>query len=132
MNYKTTSARFIIPIEVYNRDVYISLGETDERFAQGLLRYKDATWVKGALKNVSVPLEPGRGRMAMKDGFYIIRLGVFPKTSQDYSVLQHEIFHFVEAMFDQAGLPHHLKYSWEAYAYLIQFLTKEIYERLWI
>lgn len=130
-NYKITSARFIVPVEMYSRDVYVSLGESDERFAQGLTRYKDPEFVKSAIKHMAVPLKPGSGRFGLKDGFYILRMGVFPNTSQDYAVMQHEIFHCVETMLTVSGMPHSLKYSSEAYAYFVQYLTGQIYERIW-
>jgi len=128
---RLSSARFIIPIELYNRDLYVSLGESDERFAQGLSRYKDAAFVAGALKHMKVPMEPGHGRFGLNNGFYILRMGVFPQTSQDYGILQHEVFHCVETMLHASGMKHSLKHSSEAYAYFVQYLTTQLYNRLW-
>lgn len=131
MRHKVTSARFIIPIDIYNADLYVSLGESDERFRQGLLRYKDSDWVEECVEFMDVKPQQGCGRMGQKDNFFLIRLGVFPNDAWDYGTLQHEIFHYVEFFFKHIGMPHHTKYSSEAYAYLIGYLTKQIYNRLW-
>lgn len=54
-----------------------------------------------------------------------------PKSIEDLAVLNHEIFHITCFILERVGLPLSKK-SDEAYAYLLQYLTKEIYKTLGI
>ena len=64
----------------------------------------------------------GRTTMLM-GGQVIIQLANYPKPGSP--VLAHEVFHTVFAIMDRIGIPLSND-SDEAYAYLVQFLTKEL------
>lgn len=130
MSARVTSARFILPVDLYSVDLYVSLGEQDARFAQGLLRYKDQAWVDECVETMRIRRASGVGRLGRKMGFFLLRLGVFPVTAEDYGTLQHEIFHFAESLFDQIGMPHSYMATSEAYAHLIGFVTEKMYETI--
>ena len=58
----------------------------------------------------------------------VIRLDEIPGTCADYGTLQHEIFHAVDQIFRRIGM-NLSEDSDEAYAYMIGYLTQEIYKR---
>lgn len=62
MSARVTSARFILPVDLYAVDLYVSLGEQDVRFAQGLLRYKDQAWVDECVETMRIRHASGVGR----------------------------------------------------------------------
>lgn len=59
----------------------------------------------------------------------IIRLRSVPKSVTDYGTLAHEIFHAVTFILTRIGMSL-TNESDEAYAYLIGYLTKEIYKHI--
>lgn len=117
---------FIIPLVVYSFDVMCSFGETDAQVANALNKYKvdfqDTAW---KFESNSV-----LGRTVVFDsGQTLIRLPKIPTTSEEYGTLAHEIFHAVEFLFARIRITHSIECG-EAYAYLIGYLTTEIYKRL--
>lgn len=60
----------------------------------------------------------------------MIRLRDFPSDNIGLGYLQHEIFHATTFILDRIGMKLVLLESDEAYAYLAQFLTVEIYKRI--
>jgi hypothetical protein len=70
------------------------------------------------------------GRTVMfKSGHFLIRMPVVPSTCGEYGTLAHEIFHCVEFLMERIGMRLTVD-SDEAYAYLIGYLTTEIYKRI--
>lgn len=120
------SLNFIIPYVIYPFDVMVSIGEANEVLRKKLLKH-------GAnIKDIDLEhTDTHRGRCIMFPGHQtLIRLYHIPKTAQHYGYLQHEIFHAVEFLMDRIGMPLTRKTD-EAYAYLIDYLTNQIYSRLW-
>ena len=118
------SKNFIIPLVVYPFDVMVSLNQTDKQLKKELDRFENCEW-DDDMKC------PGVGRAIITNKNHsIIRLRNYPTTNVDYSHLQHEIFHIVTFVMEKIGLKLCLLKSDEAYAYLIQHLTKEIYDRI--
>lgn len=104
------------------------MGETDKVLLKTLKKYglenEDPTLWKFETDTV-------RGRACMFTGNQsLIRLRHYPKSPRCFGELAHEIFHVVEFILTKTGMK--LKYgvSDEAYAYLIQFITTEIYKKL--
>lgn len=117
------SKNFIIPLVIYPFDVMVSLGETDEE-------------LKSSLKKVNTEWDDnmacvGKGRFYMTEQKQsIIRLSVYPKTNEDYGTLAHEIFHAVTHILNVVGMKLAFFKSDEAYAYLMGYLTTEIYKKI--
>lgn len=119
---------FIIPIVVYPFDVMVSVAETDLSLVTSLLRRgidkEDVTAI--CYKN---PQSTGRTVM-FSGGQTVLRLRKYPKCPVTKGVLAHEVFHAVHFILDRIGTPLEIEKSDESYAYLIQYLTKEIYNKL--
>lgn len=111
---------FIINYVIYPFDVLVCLGSSRDQ-------------VLGKLKKLGVHLDDkdkdllimsGVGRTVMLDkGQTILWLKKYPKVGCD--VMAHEVFHAVEFLLSRIGMPL-TRDSSEAYAYLIQYLTKSI------
>jgi hypothetical protein len=119
----------IIPLGGYPFDLMISFNETDEQLAMHLLEYgltiedgKDDMFHLNGIKS-------RRGRFVMfKGNQSVLRLNFYPhwKDIDELSLLQHEIFHCTHIFMEEINTP--LKTSTcEPYAYLLQWLTREIY-----
>jgi hypothetical protein len=113
----------IIPLVVYPFDVMFSFGETDEQLKKSLDKV-GCEW--------SDKMEyTGMGRFCMNEkNQSLIRVYNIPKTCEDYGTLQHEIFHAVTYIMDRVGMKLKLHTNDEAYAYLIGYLTAEIYKKI--
>ena len=125
---KSKPFNFIIPLVVYPFDIMVSIGETDADICRTL-----------AKNGVSLPDQElilfasstTKGRTAMfSTNQTCIRLQRHPKSCIDYGILQHEIFHAASFILDRIGMTLHIGHSDEAYAYLIGYITTEIYKRI--
>lgn len=127
------STCFIIPLHVYPFDVLFSIGETDEQFRKSIRKYCPPSVINDLGEDPLILkfTETSKGRTVHLNSTNqtFIRLKHYPKTCSDYGDIAHEIFHAVEFIFHKIGL-HHSVESGEAYAYLVGYLTKEIYKRL--
>lgn len=90
--------------------------------------------LKGSLKKHKIEWEdtlkmdcPGM-YIRLKRNQPVIRLRDYPITVTDYGVLQHEIFHAVDQILKYIGITLSDD-SDEAYAYLIEYVTREIYKK---
>ncbi len=106
----------------------VSFGETDSHLFPKMRRHgipgKDCDLVSFYNPNC-------HGKAAIFDtNHMVLRMRCLPKTNEDYAHLQHEIFHIVAYLMDRIGLKLSVRKSDEAYAYLIQYLTHEIYKKL--
>ena len=113
-----------IPISVYNRNLYISIGQTDDvlystlDFECGRITKKD----RNAL--VINPSNDGKGGI-ISTGDGIIRLEKYDDADPYLrNVMAHEIFHVVFNMLADVGLKPNQS-SDEAYAYLIGYIHQE-------
>ncbi len=114
---------FIIPLIIYPFDVMVSISQSDEQLTKDLHKY-DIDWDDDMKCN-------GQGRCVMTPtNQTIIRLWNYPEDNEDYGCLQHEIFHAVTFIMHRIGMELIVTKSDEAYAYLIGYLTREIYDRL--
>lgn len=113
---------FIIEYNIYPFNVLFSFGQDDKEVIK-LLK-------KQGVKEPGDCSIPGNGRCIMYvEGATIVRMKNTPKTPRDYGILQHEIFHAVDFLFNRIGIRLN-ESSNEAYAYLIEYLTKEVYSRI--
>lgn len=116
------SQNFIIPIDVYNRDVMVSIGETNEQLKLKLDKF-DLDYGDYFDHEIS------KGRSTrFKGGQTLIRFRE-PKDAC-HNTIAHEIFHAVTCLLTWIGMPFDLETNDEAYAYLIGYLTEKIYEKI--
>lgn len=118
----TKGKHFIIKGTIYPFDILVSMGETDEQVRRHL--------EKGGIKDPFEIVMKGQGRAIMfSGGQTMIRTKNLPKTVRDYGVLQHEIFHAVVFILERVGMKLTPE-SDEAYAYMIEYLTVQIFKNL--
>ena len=113
-----------IPIEVYQRHVLISIGQSDEALLASLKQGKVREAEK-ELKSLSIGRKhDGRGGvLRCADG--IIRLQSYDDADPYLrGLMAHEIHHCVFKMLDRIGFVHHHD-SDEAYAYLTGYIHQE-------
>lgn len=122
------SQNFIIPLVIYPFDVMVSIEETDEELSKKLQKYITDPKGIGELMNLS-PTTQGRCMM-LECNQTVIRLKRQLYAHQTYATAAHEIFHATSFILNRVGMKMELGVSCEAYAYLIGYLTKEIFKRL--
>ena len=127
METKELKLNHIIELVVYPYDVMVSFGQTDEELKEALSTYElEESDIKHAIFGSDKTV---RGRaVTFSNNASLIRLRDYPITSGDYACLAHEIFHCVTFIMERVGIKFDLNVSDEAYAYLVGYLTKEIYE----
>ena len=100
----------------------VSFGQSDDELKKALSKYK-IEW------DDNFKME-GQGRFVMTpDNGSLLRLWNYPESCEEYGTLAHEIFHAVDFILRRVGITLSDD-SHEAYAYLIGYLTKEIYKRI--
>jgi hypothetical protein len=125
---KVIKMNFIFSLEIYPFDVMVSIGENDEELKEklnevGVDAEGDNNWHYEAT---------GLGRAISFPGNQtLLRLRNKPETTADYGTLAHEIFHICEFILHKVGI-NLTRDSDEAYAYLIGFVTRKIYESIFI
>lgn len=115
-------------MEPYHQKLYVSLGESEERFAQGIRSALPAECCDEIITAMTLDGAETNGLSWLSpiSGSYL-RMRKFPESPYDYGGLQHELFHAVELLFGIVRMPHHPDYSSEAWAYLIDSLTTQLY-----
>jgi hypothetical protein len=126
MAKKIKKLNHIIRTDVYPFDFMFSFNETDAELIKILDKYgidhQNHPW--------QFESDKVHGRTCVfESGQTLIRLPYFPETCEHYGCLSHEIFHGVEFLFYRLNMKLK-KSSGEAYAYLIQYLTTEIYKQI--
>ena len=123
----------IIPIGLYPFDLMLSFHESDKEVINALKKFNIIPG-DGTEKKVfdMDKIKTKVGRMVMFiDKQTILRLNFIPHLNNPFemSLLQHEIFHVVEFMMEEINTPLNTD-TCEPYAYLIQYLTEQIYKIL--
>lgn len=104
----------------------VSIGEPDNQLFAKLKKYGIP---EPQFEHLKLPPSI-KGRYVMFDnGAAIVRLKEYSRNPKNLSVLQHEIFHVVMNLMGRIGAKFELGVSEETYAYIIQYLTKEIYTK---
>jgi hypothetical protein len=124
MKYKN----FIIPLVVFPFDVMVSIGQDSDSLFKELIK-------RGVPENDVQMAEYeniGTARYCLfSTGQSLIRIKKKPQTPKEYGHLHHEIFHTVASIMWRIGMKLEITVSDETYAYLIQYLTEQIYSKLW-
>ena len=119
---------FIIPLQIYPFDVMISIDESDDVLEKRLMKYGSTKEDCSELINLA---DTVRGRCVMlPSNQTVIRLKKLPKKYDMMSVISHEVFHATTFILHRIGMKLELFVSDEAYAYMIGFLTTEIYKKI--
>lgn len=127
---KTPPINFIINMKVYPFDVMVSIGQTDVQVGKSLDK------CGYPLKEYEIELvrytsDTCMGRYVMfENNASFIRLRKLPETSEDYGWMAHEIAHVAIQVLDRVGMKLQPMVSCEAYTYLIQYLTENIYKEI--
>lgn len=119
---------FTFSMEVYNYELMFSVGEADAKLATALRR-------KGinphpAMIDYGGDTCPAKYAFWQENLFGLIRMRVLPETSRQFAALAHEIFHIVSWFMEHMGFELDAAKSGEAYAYLISYITDQIYTEM--
>lgn len=133
MNNKTAKKdnrklNFIIPLVVYPRDIMVSFGETHDEVNKHLSKY-NIELDEDERNHFDRSVCLGR-TILFPTNQTLIRMKRIPGTTQEFGTLAHEIFHAASFILGRMGMPLQLEVSDEAYAYLIGYLTEEIYNKI--
>jgi len=119
---------FIIKLNIYPFDIMVSIDEPDEAILERLIREGNT---KKEFKEILNLDETVRGICIMlPSNQTVIRLKRFHKKHDMIGVIVHEAFHATTFILERIGVKLGLSVSDEAYAYLIEFITTEIYNKL--
>ena len=128
---KNKSRSFVIPLDVYDFDIFISLGQTDVQFLKSFQKITTKEDYTDMCEKPEVyEMKNGaQGRtIRLSSGSIAIRTKDYPTSPTHYGYLQHEVFHAVAYLMDLIGMKLKIGISDEAYAYLIQRVTTEVYK----
>ena len=115
---------FVLRAYPYPFDILISFAQTEQQFKEELDSREFQSDGNHTLTSSH------RGTFYINDiNQSYIRMPVIPKTPENFGELAHEIFHAVTYIMDRIGAKMKLKTSDESYAYLIQYITAEIYRK---
>jgi hypothetical protein len=118
------SKNFIIDLVIYPFQIMVSIGQSDKKLKKCLKEF-GVEWSDDFILKTGT-----RGRCLLnEENQTLIRLKEL-KTPEDYGTLQHELFHAVTFILERIGMEFDLNKSDEAYAYLIGYITQEVYKRL--
>ena len=110
--------------------VIISIGETDKEFIDNLVE-QDGLLITSDIAEYLQDVDPisAANTFHTNGGHTIIKINTCLETAEDYGYLHHEIFHAVDMVTRRIGIEL-VEQSCEAYAYMHQHLTNEIYKLL--
>lgn len=100
----------------------VSIGETDAELKKRFDKFNLVYY-----NYFEHPLKKARSTL-FDTGQTIIRFR--SPESVDHDTISHEVFHAVTHLLDFIGMPLNLDHNDEAYAYLVGYLTKSIYEKI--
>jgi hypothetical protein len=124
-----TNINFIINMQVYPFDVMVSIAQEDVQLGYSLNRFGPLPVEQ--IESARYTNDNCTGRYVMfSTGASLIRMRKLPETPEDYGTLAHEITHIVVTVLDRVGMKLVIEASDEAYTYLTQFLTENIYKQI--
>jgi len=116
---------FTINCKVYPFDIIVCLGDNRKKISK-FLRKNSTEEDSGVFEEIN--LSVGTSIM-LPSGCTILYLKKYPNSIGGLAILQHEIFHCVFFILEYVGIRYSKK-SDEAFSYLIEYITKEIYNKL--
>ncbi len=115
---------FVVKYGSYPYEVMVSIGQSDEARLRALKKHFNKK-----IRRSDNTLENQDGLCIDFGGDSMIAVRAFKDEPEWYGALSHEIFHAVFNLFNHIEMPLS-ESSNEAYAYVLDFLTTEIYKRL--
>lgn len=129
-NLKTTGCHFIVPVDVFSRDVLFMFGYSRKKVLQ-LLKSSDEPNTKEIYRHFRDYKETYRGLcITGSKGQTFITMPVMPQTCEEHGTLVHEIFHGVENIMSYIGNHHPKDEADESWAHLMGYLTAECLKNL--
>ncbi|HYV53749.1 MAG TPA: hypothetical protein VE933_04155 [Chitinophagaceae bacterium] len=125
---KPTSYNNIINLVIYPFDVMVSIAETDLELGKKLENH--GVDIKNETGWLFVSDTNNARTVVFSGNQTLIRLKYIPVTPEQKGELAHEIAHAVFFFCERIGLQLVPMTSCEAYTYMIQYLTKEIYKTI--
>lgn len=120
----TKSLNFVLGLVIYPFDIMFSFNESDDAL---LKRLKYQRLNESDLEQMKYLSNTTRAHYVLfSNHASLIRMKIIPVIPEDFAILQHEIFHAVHFILDFIGMKL-TKESDEAYSYLTEFITKNIY-----
>lgn len=125
-NKSEVTINSIIDLHVYPFSIMLSVGQTHEQLCQSIQKLYDLSDAENELLKLP-PTAPGR--CVMLDGHLtVIILKNLPNNSSNFGTVSHEVFHATAFIMHTIGVELQVLKSDEAYAYLIGYITKKVYE----
>ena len=127
------STNLIIPLVIFPFDVMVSIAESDEQLTKYVKKHVLAEDFDQLHKDGVLTMEKscdGRTVNTAVGHATVIRLKKYPKTPKDHGVLAHEIFHAASFILWRMGVHLDIEKTDEVYAYLIGYLTEQIYKHI--
>ena len=121
---------FIVPLIIYPFDVMVSINQDYDEFGKAVVKRWDSTILDDFKKQENVN-QAGLAYVFTSESHLcaMIKMDGLVKDGKGLGSLVHEIFHVSEFVLRKCGLVLN-ENSHEAYAYLIGYLTQEIYAKL--
>lgn len=123
---------FTISYAVYPYEVFVAFENDKKKFYKSIfkiLKKKYHSEVKYAFRDHKFGVNTHARTLMTTGGHTIILMSKFEDTIAHQATLSHEIFHAVHFLMDRLQIPLSMDNA-EAYAYLIQYLTTEIYKNI--
>jgi hypothetical protein len=122
---------FVIDIPIYSFKLICSIGQSAEEFFEDVDKFTDLNIADKTDYLFDNEL-PNRGKFCGYGGIntMVLKINTWPTKSKHYGLIQHEIFHAVHYLLQDVGMNLNSG-SVEAYTYLVQYLTDEIYKKIW-
>ncbi len=111
----------IINLHIYPFDVYVSINQTDKELVKSMSG-QDMTDSECLF---NLPKSTIGRAVMLQSNLSVIRI----KSNKEipHSVIAHEVFHIVTFIMERIGMELVIMKSDEAYAYLIGYITQEVY-----
>ncbi|GAB4052554.1 hypothetical protein [Spirosoma litoris] len=126
---RATGIHFTLEIPIYSQDALFILGYSRSRAADLIEKHGGSVELVDYIRNLKQC--KGVATQDGESGRFLIYMEDLPRKSTEHGSLVHELFHLTEQIMERVGMRHKIRYSSEAYAYLIGQLTAEVLGRLW-
>lgn len=124
---------FIVKLVIYPFDILVTVGQEPEDRAKAIDRYCQ---IPSSIEELTpiIKLHENRtcfGRCIMTTcNRIVLALKNYPSEPKDHGVLAHEIFHAATFLMNRIGNEFVVGKCDESYAYLIDYITQEIYKEI--
>jgi len=121
---------FIVPLVIYPFDVMVSVNQKHNQFAKSVIKKWDSSIMDDFKKSERLNAAGFTYFFTSESHFgCVIKINNFKCDAKGLSILVHEIFHAAEFVLRECGFKLNSN-SHEGYAYLIGYLTEQIFSKL--